>query len=176
MRPIMKFSAFLLAGAMVAAVPCLPAEASAQLSDGFREYRWGSPLQTMQERFELQLVQARGAYQQFDTDIYGVEDVTLQNCRFEFVDEKFCGIAILVGGRSLSRRLFDLLRITYGEAVQTSPIGYQWLSSATHVFYDEDRIGNAYVYIYSVDLQGDPEQLPGSTRMAVPGYNKVPAR
>jgi hypothetical protein len=51
--------------------------------------------------------------------------------------------------------------MTYGDEVQTSPVGYQWLSSPTHVFYDEDRIGNAYVYIYSMDYQGDPEHLPG---------------
>ena len=157
----MRFLPFLLAGAVLAANPCLHSEASAQVRDGFREFRWGSPLQVMQETFDLRLVQTRGGYQQFSTDIHGIEDVVLQNCLFEFVDERFCGIALLVSGRPVSHRLFDILRMTYGDEVQTSPVGYQWLSSPTHAFYDEDRIGNAYIYIYSMDYQGNPEHLPG---------------
>lgn len=157
----MKLLAPLLAGAVWAANSCLPPEMSAQVKDGFREYRWGSPVQAMEDAFELRLVQMRGEYQQFETNIRGIGDVPLENCRFEFVGERFCGIAMLVAGRAVSRRVFDLLEMNYGEGVQTSPVGYQWLTSTTHVFYDEDRIGNAFVYIYSVEFQGDPEHLPG---------------
>ena len=160
MNLIMKIIAHYIAGLALTMSPFLHSAAAAQVKDGFGMYRWGSPLPAMKEVFDLRLVQVRGEYEQYDTNIQVIEDVAIGICQFEFVNGRFCGIVILVGGRTVSRRLFDLLRKDYGEAHRTSPVGYQWLSAVTHVYYDEDRIGNAYVYVYSMDFQGDPEHLP----------------
>lgn len=158
----MKFPASLLAAAVLAVTLCLHSELSAQVRDGFETHGWGSPLQEMERAFELRLLQTRGEYRQYETNIRTIEEVAIENCRFEFVEERFCGIAILVSGRASSRKVFGLLERSYGKGMQTGPVGYQWLSPVTHVFYDEDRIGNAYIYLYSVNLQGDPDHLPAS--------------
>jgi hypothetical protein len=156
----MKILAYCIAGLSLTTSPLLHSAAAAQIKDGFREYRWGSPMPAMEKVFDLRLVHIRGEYVRYDTNIEIIENVALRNCHFEFVSGRFCGIVILVSGRTASRQFFDLLRRDYGEGQQTSPIGCQWLSPVTHVYYDEDRIGNAYVYIYSIDFQGNPEHLP----------------
>jgi hypothetical protein len=160
MNPNMKILTHCITGLALISSPFLHSAADAQVRDGFGEYRWGSPLAAMEGVFDLRLVQIRGEYEQYDTNIEVIEDLALGNCQFEFMNGRFCGIVIMVGGRTVSHRFFDLLRKDYGEGYQTSPVGYQWLSPVTHAYYDEDRIGNAYVYIYSMDFQGDPERLP----------------
>jgi len=156
----MKILAYCITGLALTSSPFLHSAADAQVKDGFGKHRWGSPLPAMEMVFDLRLVQVRGEYERYNTNIDVIEDIELGNCQFEFVNGRFCGIVILVGGRTVSHRFFDLLSKDYGEGQQTSPVGYQWLSIVTHVYYDEDRIGNAYVYLYSMDFQGDPDHLP----------------
>lgn len=131
-----------------------PTSVRGQVNDGFLGNPWGTPFARMQQRFELTLALQRGRTQQYRANVDTVDGVELSSCDFEFTSGKLTGVILLTHDRTNSRRLFDLLRETYGEGREDDVLGYQWFSERTHVSYDEGKDGNAYVYLYRLRLAG----------------------
>ena len=128
--------------------------ARGQVNDGFLGNPWGTSFARMQQRFGLKLTLQRGWTQQYRANVNRVDGIELASCDFEFTSGKLSGVILLTGDITNSRRLFDLLRRTYGEGREVDILGYQWFSERTHAAYDEARDGDAYVYLYCMTLAG----------------------
>ena len=125
-----------------------------QVNDGFLGNPWGTSFAQMRQRFELTFALQRARTEQYRASVDTVDGVELASCDFEFTSGKLSGVILLTSDRTNSRRLFDLLRRTYGEGREDDILGYQWFSERTHASYDEGWDGNAYVYLYCLTLAG----------------------
>ena len=131
--------------------------ASAQGKDGFLGYEWGTPLAEMKEKFDLQNVTQRGDYRQYSCNVRSIDGAELKDCDLEFYGESFSGVIITTSGRGNSRRLLEFLKRAYGEGHRDATVAYQWLSPDTHISYDEDSAGDAYIYWYYLKSEDGQE-------------------
>jgi hypothetical protein len=53
--------------------------------------------------------------------------------------------------------LLEFLKRTYGEGHRDATLAYQWLSPDTHISYDEDSAGDAYIYWYHLKSEDGQE-------------------
>jgi hypothetical protein len=121
--------------------------------EGFLDYRWGSPRGEMTQLGPLRLADNVGSYTRYETEAAFVGGIPVLCCIVEFHHGELSGVALMIRGKTRSRAMFRLLQEQYGEGRQTDPVGCQWFTPATHIFYDEDRVGNSYIYGYSPRLQ-----------------------
>jgi hypothetical protein len=99
------------------------------------------------------LYEEDGEHRTYRSGLTQLEDVTLDECRLEFVRGRFAGVVIMTHGHEASDRMLEYLRDTFGSGKDISPLGWSWFSRTTYVTFDKDSYGDAYVYWYSPRYQ-----------------------
>ena len=135
----------------------------AQTGDDLFRIPWGTTFGQMKDRFGLTFVSFDSVCTRYTSTISRVAGVKVAECILEFRDTAFMGAAVLTQGRSNSRDFLHHLLRTLGPGIRENDRAYQWLSSTTHAFYDEDSDGDGYVYWYSRTLSAGP----GAERPAI---------
>lgn len=123
---------------------------SAQVKDGFLQFGWGTEIAEVQREITLKpvsTIEQTTTYTALLPDLDGVE---LADCMLEFHGGRLAGVIVTTQGHDNSSRFLALLKRYFGDGKQESPRGYQWFSPRTHVAYDEDSAGDAYIYWYSL--------------------------
>ena len=129
---------------------CPRHSAHAQVVDGFLQYRWGTPLTEMREKLELRDGTQEGDAWQYACNIRSIGGADLEDCDLEFKGGTFSGVIITTSGPKNSHRFLDFLKALYGEGRREANVAYQWLTPSTHISYDEDSAGDAYIYWYDL--------------------------
>ncbi len=124
-----------------------------QPRDGFAGYTWGTPLDSLKAPFGLELYAENGTHGTYTTGMIQLEDIALDECRLEFVGNRFAGVVIMTRGHEASDRMLEYLRRIFGGGTDISPLGWSWFSQTTYVTYDKDSHGDAYIYWYSPRYQ-----------------------
>jgi hypothetical protein len=130
---------------------CLFARAQDTLD--FTRFTWGTPLSAMQEQFGLKLLKEEGETRSYSSNVSSIGGADLDDCQFEFTDGKFSGIAATTPGRADSGKLRRWLESRFGQGENREPLGWQWFSDGTHIWFDIARAGEGYLYWYSLELQ-----------------------
>lgn len=131
-------------------------EGRAQTGDDLFRVPWGTTLGQMKDRFGLKFVSSDSVCTRYASTVSRVAGVEVAECILEFRDTAFTGAAVMTRGRSNSRDFLRHLLRALGPGIRENDRAYQWLSSATHAFYDEDSDGDGYVYWYSRKLSAGP--------------------
>jgi len=131
----------------------LPDTGFCQTRDGFMGKPWGTPVATLALTVGLEGGRAEGETILYRTTVSAIGDIPVVQCDVEFLGGRLAGVIVITRGLENSRRLLSLITQEYGEGRSTHPRARTWLSHTTHVSYDEDSLGDAYVYWYSTQLQ-----------------------
>jgi len=119
----------------------------------FTRFAWGTPLSVMQERFALILVKEQVPTARYSSNVPSIGDADLDDCQFEFTKGKFSGIAATTSGKANSEKLLHWLESRFGSGESREPLGWQWFSGKTHVWFDMAKTGDGWLYWYSLELQ-----------------------
>ncbi|HSQ75355.1 MAG TPA: hypothetical protein VLT13_07345 [Bacteroidota bacterium] len=131
----------------------LPGIGYSQTRDGLMGHHWGTPVAVLADNVELRAPRNEGELLLYSTGVRSLGDVAIEQCDIEFVDGRLAGVIVTTRSRENSRRLLTLLQKDYGEGTSNHPRARTWLTPNTHVSYDEDSLGDAYIYWYSTLLQ-----------------------
>jgi hypothetical protein len=131
----------------------LPDIGFSQTRDGFMGHPWGTPVATLAPAVGLKTGRAEGETILYRTAVSAIGDIPVEQCDVEFLGGRLAGVIVTTHGGENSRRLLSLITQEYGEGRNTHPRARTWLSHTTRVLYDEDSVGDAYVYWYSTQLQ-----------------------
>ena len=131
----------------------LPEMGFAQTRDGLMGHHWGTPVAVLADKVELRTSRNEGNLLLYSTDVRSIGDAAIDQCDIEFVDGRLAGVIVTTRSLENSRRLLTLLQKEYGEGTSNHPRTRTWLTPNTHVSYDEDSLGDAYIYWYSTLLQ-----------------------
>jgi hypothetical protein len=132
----------------------------AQVKDGILQFGWGTQMSEVQRQLDLAPVggiDRQGTFSARLSDLGGIE---LEDCLLEFFGGRLSGVIITIRGHDNSRKFLSLLKKEYGHGTQESPLGYQWFSPRTHVAYDEDSGGDAYIYWYALHHLREEDARP----------------
>jgi hypothetical protein len=121
-------------------------------------YKWGTPLSVMQERFGLRPVKIQEATVRYSSTVSFVGKAAVGDCQFEFTDGKFSGVAAMTSDQRESHDLLKFLKDAFGPGESREPLGWQWFSGDTHIWFDIARAGDGYLYWYSLKLQPGKEK------------------
>ncbi len=132
--------------------------ARAQDALDFTRYDWGTALSVMQERFALQPLKHQGSTARYSSNVSSLGDADLNDCQFEFTGGKFSGVAATTPGRSDSDKLLRWLQSRFGPGENREPLGWQWFTNGTHIWFDMAKAGEGWLYWYSLELQPDKEK------------------
>jgi hypothetical protein len=141
---------------VIAFVLCLrafPEIALSQTRDGILGHTWGSPVAAVAEPLELHSPRFDANVILYATGMHDIGDAPIDQCQIEFVNGKLAGVIVTTCGPENSGRLLAILKKEYGEGNQQNPRALTWMTPETHLSYDLDSFGDAYVYWYSVRLQ-----------------------
>jgi len=145
------------------ALPLIVAGAQPQVADpgpskeALFGWPWGTPRETIAREQQLEpLPSTEAGVRRYRTELSSFGDAVLWDCEFEFVHDRFAGIAITTRGKANSHALLRELRRLFGPGQEEDPRGVGWLTPTTHAHYDEDSAGDAYVYIYALRIQPVP--------------------
>jgi len=131
----------------------LPEMGFSQTRDGLMGHHWGTPVAVLADKVELRTSRNEGNLLLYSTDVRSIGDAAIEQCDIEFVDGRLAGVIVTTRSLENSRRLLTLLQKEYGEGTSNHPRTRTWLTPNTHVSYDEDSLGDAYIYWYSTLLQ-----------------------
>jgi hypothetical protein len=131
----------------------LPDIGFCQTRDGFMGHPWGTPVATLAQTIGLKAGHAEGETLLYRTAVSAIGDIPVDQCDVEFLGGRLAGVIVTTHGLENSRRLLSLIKQEYGEGGSNHPRTRTWLSHTTHVSYDEDSLGDAYVYWYSMQMQ-----------------------
>jgi hypothetical protein len=124
-----------------------------QESGGIPEWKWRTPLASLQARLNLREAAVTGRTVRYLSNLTHISSVPVRDCQLEFTEGMFSGLAFTTQGREYSRGMLAVLEGTFGAVRDSLQTGFQWLAGETHIAYDEDSRGDAYVYLYAVSLQ-----------------------
>ncbi len=124
-------------------------DGSAQTGDDLLRVPWGTGLEQMRDRYGLVPVDSDSVCTRYSSRIARVDGAKVEECILEFRRRNFAGAAALTRGKTNSRALLASLVRVFGRGKAENPRAIQWLTEATHAFYDEDSDGDGYVYWYS---------------------------
>ncbi len=127
--------------------------AHAQDTLDFTRFTWGTPLSAMQEQFGLKLLKEQGETRSYSSNVSSIGGADLDDCQFEFTDGKFSGIAATTPGKADSDKLRRWLESRFGRGENREPLGWQWFSEGTHIWFDMAKAGEGFLYWYSLELQ-----------------------
>ena len=127
--------------------------AHAQDTLDFARYKWGSPLSVMQERFALKLLKEQSPTARYSSNLSSLGNASLNDCQFEFTSGKFSGVAATTPGKADSEKLLRWLESRFGPGESREPLGLQWFSGDTHIWFDTARSGEGYLYWYFLERQ-----------------------
>ena len=131
--------------------------APAQQSAGIPGWKWETPLATIQRSLQLRQAAVTGRTVRYHSNLEEICSIPIDDCQLEFTGGSFSGLAFTTRGEERSRKILAVLESTFGRVRAGEVRGFQWLEGNTHVAYDEDSRGDAYVYLYAVTLQpGSP--------------------
>jgi len=125
----------------------------AQTRDGLMGHHWGTPVAVLADKVELRTSRNEGNLLLYSTGVRSIGDAAIEQCDIEFVDGRLAGVIVTTHSQENSRRFLTLLQKEYGEGKSNHPKTRTWLTPDTHVSYDEDSLGDAYIYWYSTLLQ-----------------------
>jgi len=131
----------------------LPGIGFMQTRDGFLGHHWGTPVATLAQTVELHTPRTEGDVILYNTAVTEINDIFVQNCDLEFVSGRLAGVIVTIHGSENARKFLTLLQKEYGEGQSNHPRTRTWTTPNTRVAYDEDTLGDAYVYWYSTLLQ-----------------------
>jgi hypothetical protein len=131
----------------------LPDIGFCQTRDGFMGHPWGTPVATLAQNVGLKDGHAEGETLLYRTAASAIGEIPVDQCDVEFLGGRLAGVIVTTCGLENSRQLLSLIMQEYGEGRSTHPRARTWLSHTTHVSYDEDSLGDAYVYWYSMQMQ-----------------------
>jgi hypothetical protein len=133
----------------------LPGEGPAppQQSGGIPEWKWKTPLVSLKARLNLQEVDVTGRTVRYLSNLTHIGSIPVRDCQLEFTEGMFSGLAFTTQGRENSRRILTVLENAFGPVQDSLRTGFQWITGETHIAYDEDSRGDAYIYLYAVFLQ-----------------------
>jgi len=131
----------------------LPDIGFCQTRDGFMGHPWGTSVATLAQNVGLKYGHAEGETILYRTAVPAIGDIPVDQCDVEFLGGRLAGVIVTTHGLENSRQLLSLIEQEYGEGRSTQPRARTWLSHTTHVSYDEDSLGDAYVYWYSMQMQ-----------------------
>ena len=141
---------------LLALVLCLrvfPEIAQGQVRDGILGHPWGTPVASVAKPLELHTVRTEGDLVLYATGLHELGDTPIDCCEVEFVGGSLAGVIVTTRGTENSRRLLSLLQKEYGEGTARNTMAHTWVTAETHVAFDLDNLGDAYVYWYSMRLQ-----------------------
>lgn len=141
---------------IIAFVLCLrafPEIACGQTRDGILGHAWGTPVAAVAEPLELQSPRFEGNLALYATAMDRIGDAQIEQCQIEFVNGQLAGVIVTTRGIENSERFLALLKRDYGEGQVHAARAQTWMTRETHVSYDQDSFGDAYVYFYSTRLQ-----------------------
>lgn len=151
----LRLLAAYVAGLLMVVVPA--DRAPAQQSAGIPGWPWETPLATIQKSLHLRQAAVTGRTVRYRANLEEICSIPVDDCQLEFTEGRFSGLAFTTRGEVHSRRILAVLEGTFGRVQGGGQRGFQWLERDTHVAYDEDSRGDAYVYLYDVTLQpGSP--------------------
>lgn len=127
--------------------------AHAQDTLDFTRYTWGTVLSVMQDRFDLKLLKKQGPTTSYSSNISFLGGAALDDCQFEFTAGKFSGVAATTPGRADSEKLLRWLESRFGRGESREPLGWQWFSGTTHIWFDMSKAGEGWLYWYSLEYQ-----------------------
>ncbi len=131
----------------------LPEIGFAQTRDGLLGHHWGTPVAMLADKVELRKPRNEGDLLLYSTGLRSIGEAAIDQCDIEFVNGRLAGVIVMTHRQENSRRLLTLLQKEYGEGTSNHPRARTWLTPNTHVSYDEDSFGDAYIYWYSTLLQ-----------------------
>lgn len=131
----------------------LPGIGVSQTRDGLMGHHWGTPVAVLAENVELRTPRNEGNLLLYSTGVRSLGNIDIEQCDIEFVDGRLAGVIVTTHRQENSRRLLSLLEKEYGQEMSNHPRARTWLTPNTHVSYDEDSFGDAYIYWYSTLLQ-----------------------
>jgi len=131
----------------------LPDIGFCQTRDGFMGHPWGTPVATLAQNVGLNSGRAEGETLLYRTAVSAIGDIPVDQCDVEFLSGRLAGVIVTTRGLENSQRLLSLITEEYGEGRSNHPRARTWLSHTTRVSYDEDSLGDAYVYWYSTQMQ-----------------------
>lgn len=141
---------------MLFSIACLSAHA--QDNFDFTRYTWGTPFSAMRERFNLKPLKSQGPAARYSTNVSSLGDAEVDECQFEFTDGRFSGIAATTPGKADSDKLLRWLKSRFGPGESREPLGWQWFSGDTHIWFDMARAGEGWLYWYSLAMQQAKER------------------
>lgn len=128
---------------------------SAQTTDGFRGFKWGTDISKMKSKFGLKLKEKAGHSRIYTSNVHSIGTVKLTYCYFTFYRNKFSDVLIIAEEFTGTHDLLDILKEKYGddysefESVNT----FIWHTEGTTVGYIGDLPKNsATVYLQSDSL------------------------
>jgi hypothetical protein len=130
-----------------------PDIAQGQVRDGILGHPWGTPVASVAEPLELHTARFEGNLMFYATGLREIGDAQIDQCEVEFVRGGLAGVIVTTRGTENSRRLLSLLQKEYGEGTARNTMAHTWVTAETHVAFDLDNLGDAYVYWYSMRLQ-----------------------
>ncbi len=139
--------------ALVLCLRVIPEIAQGQVRDGILGHPWGTPVASVAQPLELHTVRMEGDLVFYATGLHELGDTPIDCCEVEFVSGSLAGVIVTTRGADNSRRLLSLLHNEYGEGTARNAMAHTWMTPETHVAFDLDNLGDAYVYWYSMRLQ-----------------------
>jgi hypothetical protein len=121
--------------------------------EGFLSIPWGTPSSRMCEKYELREISRDAHRALYASSIRRLGNTALAECNLEFVRDRFSGAVILTKGRADSEGLLQFLTTRFGAGQHVDRTALAWIDGDTHVSYDVDSYGDAYVYWYSLRYQ-----------------------
>ncbi len=131
----------------------LPGVGFGQTRDGLMGHQWGTPVAMLANKVELRSPRADGEMLLYSTGLRSLGDAAIEQCDLEFVHGRLAGVIVTTRSEKNSRHILSLLQKEYGEGQSNHPRTRTWITPNTRVCYDEDSLGDAYVYWYSMLLQ-----------------------
>lgn len=131
----------------------LPEIGFGQTRDGLLGHHWGTPVAMLAEKIDLQSVRHEGDLLLYSTGMRRLGEARVESLDLEFVSGRLAGVIVNTRGEANSRRFLSILEKEYGTGQSHHPRTRTWLTRDTHVSYDEDSFGDAYIYWYSMMLQ-----------------------
>ncbi len=131
----------------------LPEIGFGQTRDGLLGHHWGTPVAMLAETVELKSPRSDGDLLLYATALHRLGEAAIESCDLEFIGGRFAGVIVSTRGEQNSRRMLSILEQEYGKGQSHHPRTRTWLTPDTHVSYDEDTLGDAYIYWYSMMLQ-----------------------
>jgi hypothetical protein len=138
---------------MLLCLRALPDIGFCQTRDGFMGHPWGTSVATLAQNVGLKDGHAEGEMLLYRTAASAIGDIPVDQCDVEFLGGRLAGVIVTTRGPENSRQLLSLIEQEYGKGRNTYPRARTWLSHTTRVLYDEDSLGDAYVYWYSTQMQ-----------------------